>query len=92
MTSAFQPVINVAHIARSDGKCARCGAGLGSFVQVEDPDIGNLHLSAKGEPTKAIPAVSRPWKAGERVIEFDMPNGRTGFADHVFGFTKDCIP
>ena len=77
MTSAYPPVVNVAHIAGPDGKCARCGAGIGSFIQVEDAD-------------NKIPAVNRPWATGERVVEYEAPNGRTYFADKVFGFTIDC--
>jgi len=90
MTSAYPPVVNVAHIAGPDGKCARCGAGIGSFVQVADADIGALHLSKHGKPGKPMKDIRRPWKEGERVIEYEMPNGRTGFADQAFGFTIDC--
>jgi hypothetical protein len=77
MTSAYPPVVNVAHVADGQGKCARCGAGLGVFVQVADADNG-------------LPEVHRPWKVGERVVEYEAPNARTYFADAVVGFTIDC--
>lgn len=77
MTSAYPPVVNVAHIAGKDGKCARCKAGIGCFTQVADADNG-------------LEFVERPWKDGERVIEYECPDGRTRFADSATGFTIDC--
>jgi len=79
MTSAFPPVVNVAHVAGPNGRCSRCGGPIGSFVQVADADNG-------------IAAVERPWFPGERVIEYEAPNGRTFFADTVSGYTVDCVP
>lgn len=34
----------------------------------------------------------RPWNIDERVVEYEMPNGRTGFSNDVVGFAQDCIP
>jgi len=69
--------INVAHIANGDGKCRRCGAGLGCFGEVSD--VTNEYHE-------------RPWRLDERVIEYECADGRTRFADLVTGYTQDCIP
>jgi len=69
-------VINVAHVADGNGKCSRCGAGLGSFVTFHDDN-------ATWE--------ERPWRVGERVLEYECPDGRNRFADQVTGWTQDCV-
>lgn len=79
MTSGFPPVLNVAHVAGADGRCVRCKGPIGSYLQVEDQENG-------------LPFVERPWKPGERVIEFEQPNGRTGFTDLCTGRSIDCVP
>ena len=72
--------VNVAHVASANGStCQRCGALIGSFLQVEDADAG-------------VPFVQRPWNPGERVVEYEMPTGRSGFALEVIGFCVDCNP
>lgn len=87
MTSAYPPVVNVAHVADGQGKCSRCHASIGEFVQVADADARN----AKGE-VEPLPAINRPWYFQQRVIEYDCADGRSRFADQVTGFTVDCQP
>lgn len=81
MTSAFPPVVNVAHLAGADGRCARCKGPIGSYLQVADADA---------EPP--TPFLARPWKAGERVIEYDCPDGRSRFTDQCTGYCIECQP
>ena len=77
MTMPIAPV-NVVHVAGSDGKCARCGAGLGEYAALNDEN-GML--------------TTRPWRPGELVFEYEQINGRSGFADSVMmGRTVDCQP
>lgn len=76
MTSAYPPITNVAHRAGKDGICTRCQARLGNSIVVQDD--GSV--------------VERPWSVGERIVEYDCPDGRSRFSDHVFGFAIDCIP
>jgi hypothetical protein len=85
-------VINVAHVADGNGKCSRCGAGLGNYVRVADSEGTIITKGKRKGQFKPLPAVERPWAKGERVIEYEMPNARTGFADQVFGWTQDCVP
>lgn len=77
MTSAYPPVVNVAHVADGQGKCSRCHASIGEFVQVADAD-------------NDLPAINRPWYEGQRVLEYECPDGRSRFADQCTGFTVDC--
>jgi hypothetical protein len=75
MTSAYNPPLNVAHLAGTNGRCMRCGTSLGTH-QIFSDDTGTMD--------------NQDWAPGERVIEYEMPNGRTGFADQVTGFCVDC--
>jgi hypothetical protein len=70
-------MVNVAHVAGMDGKCSRCGAGLGNHIELDDATAQFME---------------RPWQVGERVLEYEMPNGRSGFATHVHGYAVNCIP
>ena len=77
MTSAYPPIVNVAHLAGKDGRCARCGSSIGCFMELQDD----------GQTW-----IERPWHPGERVIEYETPDSRTRFADKVFGYAVDCQP
>jgi hypothetical protein len=77
MTSGFPPVLNVAHVAGADGRCARCKGPIGSYLQIEDADNG-------------VPFLERPWAVGERVVEYLRPDGRSCFADQVAGYAVEC--
>jgi hypothetical protein len=76
MTISFNPPVNVAHIAGPDGRCVRCGAGLGANMILNDDD-GTIGETA--------------WVPGERVVEYECSDGRTRFADSVAGRTVDCV-
>jgi hypothetical protein len=77
MTSAFPPMVNVAHVAGADGKCARCNASIGAFTELQDDGVTYKE---------------RPWLPGERVIEYECADSRTRFADWAAGFAVDCQP
>jgi len=77
MTSAYPPMVNVAHVAGRDGKCARCGASLGNCKEVDEA---------------TMTWKERAWMPQERVLEYEMPNGRSGFATEVFGYAVNCVP
>jgi hypothetical protein len=73
----MNPPVNVAHLAGPNGQCTRCHAGIGCFMEMSD---------------ETNTWTERPWKEGERVLEYECSDGRTRFANVVTGFSIDCQP